>query len=61
MLREHFTVVKRKFHFAQSMDDNTKEEFRDPLEESIRDNCIGLMVKNLKVNVTFKIVWSLHH
>lgn len=47
LLRENFNETPGRFMFAQSRDVDTVEEIQDALDESIKGQCEGLMVKAL--------------
>ncbi|KAJ2198140.1 tRNA ligase, partial [Coemansia sp. RSA 522] len=47
LLHKHFEPVKNKFQFAISKDLTEVEGIQEFLEQSIVDNCEGLMVKTL--------------
>ncbi|PIA17920.1 ATP-dependent DNA ligase [Coemansia reversa NRRL 1564] len=47
LMREHFSAVPNKFQFAISKDLTEVEDIQGFLEQSITDNCEGLMIKSL--------------
>merc|ERR1711934_400753 len=55
ILRSNFVLVENEFQFAKSMDGKTTEEIQEALEDSIKENCEGLMVKTLDVDATYEI------
>nr|CAD7443163.1 unnamed protein product [Timema bartmani] len=55
LLREHFVPVEEEFQLAISIDTTTMEEVQDFLEESVKGNCEGLMVKTLEADATYEI------
>jgi len=61
MLQKNFVLVENEFQFAKSVDGQTTEEIQEALEESIKDNCEGLMVKTLNVDATYEIARRSHN
>ena len=55
LLRENFKVVPGQFQFAQSLDTDSMEEVQEFLEESIKNNCEGLMVKTLEDHASYEL------
>ncbi|XP_026291592.1 DNA ligase 1 isoform X2 [Frankliniella occidentalis] len=55
LLRENFKEVDEQFKFASSVDVTTMEEVQEYLEESVKGNCEGLMVKTLEEEATYEI------
>merc|ERR1739848_589513 len=61
VLKANFKVVGNEFQYAKYIDGNTTEEIQEALEESIKDNCEGLMVKTLEVDATYEIARRSHN
>ena len=55
LLRENFEEVKGQFGFATSCDTDCMERVQEFLEESIKGNCEGLMVKTLDENASYEL------
>ncbi|KAF6206390.1 hypothetical protein GE061_017623 [Apolygus lucorum] len=55
LLKEHFSEVAGQWIFAHSIDTNKMEEVQEFLEESVKGNCEGLMVKTLEEEATYEI------
>ncbi|GAB0091811.1 DNA ligase [Sergentomyia squamirostris] len=55
LLRENFIEVEGTWKLAASLDTNDINDLQNFLEESVKGNCEGLMVKSLKQDATYEI------
>ncbi|XP_015187550.1 PREDICTED: DNA ligase 1 [Polistes dominula] len=55
LLKECFTEVEGEWTFATCLDTSKMEEVQEFLEESVKGNCEGLMIKTLEKEATYEI------
>jgi DNA ligase-1 len=61
LLKQHFKEIEGEWRFVTSMDMTAMEDVQDFLEESIKGNCEGLMIKTLEKEATYEIAKRSHN
>merc|ERR1719323_1290682 len=61
LLKENFKEVEGEFLFAKSAEPDNLEDIQEVLEQSVKENCEGLMVKTLDVDATYEIAKRSHN
>ncbi|CAK9812464.1 DNA ligase 1 [Anthophora quadrimaculata] len=55
LLKENFKEANGEWKYATSLDTSTMEQVQDFLDESVKGNCEGLMIKTLEEEATYEI------
>merc|ERR1719150_1843590 len=61
LLKENFKEAEGEFLFAKSAEPDNLEDIQEVLEQSVKENCEGLMVKTLDVDATYEIAKRSHN